>query len=215
MPLNGNGEYTAPTFVNDGPPALNASEMNALAGAAAGAVEFDRVQTLSDAQKAQAIANMGALGTAAQSLTVQQQQQAAGNIGAVSTNPQTLSDAKKAQAAANIGALTTQEQSLSAAQKAQVITNIGAATKQLLTATLSTEWTGSAAPYTQTVAVTGVQSTDAPVIDLVASETPATAEAELEAYGLIYLITTANGSITAYASEKPETALTLQLLIVR
>lgn len=215
MPLNGNGEYTAPTFVNDGPPALNASEMNALAGAAAGAVEFDRAQTLSDAQKDQAIANMGALGTAPQSLTVQQQQQAAGNIGAVSTNPQTLSDAKKAQAAANIGALTTQEQSLSAAQKAQVITNIGAATRQLLTATLSTEWTGSAAPYTKTVAVSGVLGTDAPVIDLAASETPATAEAELEAYGLIYLITTADGSITAYASEKPETALTLQLLIVR
>ena len=91
----------------------------------------------------------------------------------------------------------------------------GKATRQLLTATLSTEWAGSAAPYTQTVAVSGVLSTDAPVIDLVASETPATAEAELEAYGMIYLITTANGSITAYASDKPGTALTLQLLIVR
>lgn len=215
MPLNANGEYTAPTFVNDGPPALNASEMNALAGAAAGAVEFDRAQTLSDAQKAQAIANMGALGTAAQSLTVPQQQQAAGNIGAVSVNPQGLSTAQKNQAAANIGAVTTQEQTLSAAQKAQVIANIGAATRQLLTATLSTEWTGSAAPYTQTVAVAGVLETDAPVIDLAASETPATAEAELESYGLIYLITTANGSITAYASDKPGTALTLQLLIVR
>ena len=39
MPLE-NGQYVAPTFVNGSAPALNASEMNALAGAAAGAVEY-------------------------------------------------------------------------------------------------------------------------------------------------------------------------------
>lgn len=69
MPLE-NGQYVAPTFVNGSAPALNASEMNALAGAAAGAVEYDRDQT--------------------EALTAAQQQVARTNIAAVACDTYTV-----------------------------------------------------------------------------------------------------------------------------
>ena len=94
MPLN-NGQYEAPTFVNGSAPAINASELNAMAGAVEGAVEYDRAQTLTDAEKAQALANLGG--------------------------------AKKS------------------AYEVQA---------------LSANWSGSSAPYTNTVTVTGLLATD-------------------------------------------------------
>lgn len=76
-------------------------------------------------------------------------------------------------------------------------------------------WDGSEAPYTKTVTVEGILESDVPVTDLVASEAVETAEAELEAFALIYLIKTVNGSITVYAKGIPQTAITLQMLCVR
>jgi len=58
MPLV-NGQYTAPTWVNDSAPAINASELNAMSGAIAGAVEFDRSQSLTTSQKETARNNIG------------------------------------------------------------------------------------------------------------------------------------------------------------
>ena len=58
MPLV-NGQYAAPTWVNDSAPAINASELNAMSGAIAGAVEYDRVQNLTTAQKSVARVNIG------------------------------------------------------------------------------------------------------------------------------------------------------------
>ena len=60
MPVNSSGQYVAPTFVNNNAPALDADEMNGMAGAAAGAVEYDRTQALSAAQKAKARSNIDA-----------------------------------------------------------------------------------------------------------------------------------------------------------
>lgn len=68
MPIQ-DGQYVAPTFVNDAAPALNASEMNALAGAAAGAVEYDRTMALTSAQKQKARENIQAV--SANAITVQ------------------------------------------------------------------------------------------------------------------------------------------------
>lgn len=89
------------------------------------------------------------------------------------------------------------------------------AAKAYYTATLETAWTGSDAPYTQTVNVPGLLATDKPVVDVEASAIPATAEAELTAFGKIYRIETADGQLTAYASDAPTTAITLQILCVR
>lgn len=79
MPIT-NGVYTAPTFVNNSAPALDADEMNAMARAVAGAVEFDRTQALTSAQKQQVAQNIGAVSVNLQTLTTTQQQQARDNL---------------------------------------------------------------------------------------------------------------------------------------
>lgn len=60
MPVGDNGQYIAPTFVNNNAPALDADEMNGMAGAAAGAVEYDREQFLSATQKTRGRLNISA-----------------------------------------------------------------------------------------------------------------------------------------------------------
>lgn len=85
-----------------------------------------------------------------------------------------------------------------------------------LTATLDTDgWTGAEAPFTQIQEVSGVLATDVPIVDVVLSGDWEVDEARLEAWGYIYRIVTSNDSITAYAREKPEVALPLQLKVVR
>ena len=77
------------------------------------------------------------------------------------------------------------------------------------TGTLTTSgWTGTSAPYTQTVTVTGiVASAPPPVIDVELSSTWSTALTEEEAWGLIKKITYADNSLTFYADAKPTVAL--------
>lgn len=60
MPLDTNGVYVSPTWVDDNEPAIDADELNAMSGAIAGAVEHDRAQTLSSAAQTQARTNIGA-----------------------------------------------------------------------------------------------------------------------------------------------------------
>lgn len=85
----------------------------------------------------------------------------------------------------------------------------------VLTATLDTTWSGTSAPYTKTVSVSGILSTDTPIIDVVMSGTYATDEARSEAWGYIYRAVTANDSITFYAMEKPTVSLPIQIKVVR
>jgi hypothetical protein len=85
-----------------------------------------------------------------------------------------------------------------------------------LTATLNTDdWTGTEAPFAQIQEVSGILATDAPIVDVVLSGDWEVDEARLEAWGYIYRIVTSEDSITAYAREKPEVALPLQLKVVR
>lgn len=99
---------------------------------------------------------------------------------------------------------TTTNESLN--NKAQTIT---------YTATIDTTWSGSG-PFTKTVTVSGIQSTDNPIVDIVLSDDTETAKAELEAYGKISDITTSNGSITIRClEEKPESSFSIQLKVVR
>lgn len=80
-------------------------------------------------------------------------------------------------------------------------------------ATVGTSWTAATGYVTQTVAVQGILATDNPVIDLVA--TTAAFEAQQEAWGKIFKVTTATNAITLYASEATETEISLQIKVVR
>lgn len=86
---------------------------------------------------------------------------------------------------------------------------------QHINVTLDTSWVGSAAPYSNSVTVTGILETDTPIIDVVMSGTYSTDEARIEAWGYIYRAVTANGSITFYAIEKPTVSLPIQIKVVR
>lgn len=84
------------------------------------------------------------------------------------------------------------------------------------TATLSTSWTGSSAPYSQNVTVTGIKSSDNPIVDVVLSSTTSTAKNQLEAWGCVSRITTSSNQITAYCLEdKPTTSIPIRLRVVR
>jgi len=85
----------------------------------------------------------------------------------------------------------------------------------VLSATLNTTWSGSSAPYSKTVTVSGILATDNPIIDIVMSGTYSTDEARIEAWGYIYRAVTANDSITFYATEKPTVSLPIQIRVVR
>jgi len=84
-----------------------------------------------------------------------------------------------------------------------------------LTATLDTTWSGTSAPFSKTVTVSGILSTDTPIIDVVMSGTYSTDEARIEAWGYIYRAVTGADSITFYATNKPTVALPIQIRVVR
>lgn len=83
------------------------------------------------------------------------------------------------------------------------------------TATLTAAgWTGSG-PYTQTVTVTGITSSDEPIVDVSLSDDNATAATELEAWSMVSKITTGTNSITAVCLEdKPTVNLNIRIKVV-
>ena len=82
------------------------------------------------------------------------------------------------------------------------------------TANVSTTWTGTAAPYTQTISVSGITVNDNPIVDVVPSTTFDTAKTQISEFGKIYKITTAADSITVYSTEKTSTVVPIQLKCV-
>jgi len=95
------------------------------------------------------------------------------------------------------------------------LSRLGHVKHAVLTANLDTTWSGTSAPYTKTVSVSGILSTDTPIIDVVMSGTYSTDEARIEAWGYIYRAVCNNGSITFYATEKPTVSLPIQIKVVR
>lgn len=90
------------------------------------------------------------------------------------------------------------------------------ATTALYTGTLTSSGWTSAAPYTQTVNISGILATDVPIVDVVLSSTTSTAISQLEAWGYVSKIETAAGSITATClEEKPTIDIPIQLKVVR
>lgn len=94
--------------------------------------------------------------------------------------------------------------------------DVGASTSTLYSTTIGTSWSGSSAPYTQTVNINGILGSDSPIVDIVPSNTTSTAIAQLEAWSCISKITTNSGSITITCyEEKPDISIPIQLLVVR
>jgi hypothetical protein len=87
---------------------------------------------------------------------------------------------------------------------------------KLYTVTVGTgdAWSGESAPYTMSCAVPGLREQDRVIADVVLSDNAATAQNELDAYGRIYKMTTADNAVTLYATEKTSTGITIQLLAV-
>lgn len=95
---------------------------------------------------------------------------------------------------------------------------IGAAVAVSYTATISATWAGTAAPYTQTVTVTGIAPTDKQVhITPVYSSSNATALQEKEAWNMIGKadVTTANTLTFTCFADKPATAITIAVEVIR
>ena len=87
------------------------------------------------------------------------------------------------------------------------------ATALSTTVTLGTSWSGSSAPYTQAVTVSGILATDTPILDVITSTS--NYEAEETAWSNIIKAVTAANTITFYAKEKTETSLSIQVKVVR
>lgn len=89
------------------------------------------------------------------------------------------------------------------------------AEKNFKTATITTTWSGTSAPYTQDVAISGMTSDNKPVIAPVYSDTLETAIAQQTAWNLIDKIVTDEDKITCYCfTDKPEVEIPIQLWVV-
>ena len=83
------------------------------------------------------------------------------------------------------------------------------ATTNLYTATLLSSGWSSSAPYTQTVSVSGILSTDTPIADVVLDVVTSTAMTQISAWMCVSNIETADGSITATCFETGEVDMQL------
>lgn len=94
---------------------------------------------------------------------------------------------------------------------------VGAATTSLYTAIVTTTWKlrSDGTYYYQDVSVDGILESDTPIADVVLGADAEANAAYLEAWACVNRISTADGSITLYASEAPGSAMTIQLKVVR
>ena len=76
-------------------------------------------------------------------------------------------------------------------------------------------WAGSSAPYTQEISVSGIKSTDNPIIDVSFSGTYSTDKNRYDQFALVYRAKTASNKITFYATEEPTVKLPVRILCIR
>ena len=128
-----------------------------------------------------------------------------------------IKDQLSSDAAGNLLNLINTNTGAIEAHKAEnaTLSALGHVNHAVLTTTLDTTWSGSSAPYTKTVTVNGILTTDTPIIDIVLTGAYLIDETRIEAWGYIYRAVTANGSITFYATEKPTVSLPIQIKVVR
>lgn len=92
-------------------------------------------------------------------------------------------------------------------------TDVGAATQVTYTTAVGIVWTEQTNYVYQTITVNGILATDNPIVDLITNTSDF--EAQQEAWGNIFKITTATNSIILYASEATKTAIDIQLKVMR
>lgn len=86
-------------------------------------------------------------------------------------------------------------------------------TVNIKTATITTTWIGSAAPYTQEITVLGLTSSSIPTISPVYSEVNATAILQKEAWNMVGRIITGTDKITVICfEEKPTVEIPIQII---
>lgn len=79
----------------------------------------------------------------------------------------------------------------------------------------SASWTGSSAPYSKVVAVTGLKSTDRTKVGLQLSGTYANEVTLLENWAKVYRAVPGTDTLTFYAHSVPSVDLTLEVTVVR
>ncbi len=86
-----------------------------------------------------------------------------------------------------------------------------------LTATLSSsDWVGSSSPFTKSISVASILSTDSPVIDVDLSLAAIDNIENIQyQWSKIYRAVTSNGSIQFYSTEKPNYSFSLLIKVVR
>ena len=99
----------------------------------------------------------------------------------------------------------------------EALAALGGASVALYSLNVPVSWqNNSAGGYMQTVSLSGIKSTDVPVVGVKLSNDVSAALLQGKAFGSVSRITTATNSITLYCfNSKPTTAFTIQLLTVR
>ncbi len=94
---------------------------------------------------------------------------------------------------------------------------INETTVNTYTATIGTEWTtAETGEYSQTIEVSGILTTDNPIVDVVLDSEKELALSQLEAWGCVSKIETTNGCIAVTCFEDmPDVAIPIQLKVVR
>ena len=133
------------------------------------------------------------------------------------TGATTVAGARNALGLGNTsGALPIANGGTGATTAAAARSNLGAASRATYTATITTSWTGSSAPYTQGVPVSGILATDCPHITPVYSSTLSTALGQKGAWSMVSKAETSANTITFTCfEEKPTAAIPIQIEVIR
>lgn len=100
--------------------------------------------------------------------------------------------------------------------RAQQVSVDGTPAVQTFITNIGTSWTGTSAPYTQSITVSGIESNDRPIMDLnLANTAYANVENVSSQYSKIYRAVSGRNKITFYASEKTTVSIPIVLKVNR